>query len=211
MVGGFSLIQELVRGGLTCIATFIGFWLALRSYRYNQWWDTRRQTYQKAVQVLFDCSCAFKKRTSLSRIDFTKNPNKRGELQDAERACHKVADDLERLIHEGVFNMSTQALGELHRTIKVIRQVFKGVRQFTFSERWEKACHEIAKLEKGFAIIAKDDLKVSPFAQRKRRQMHQYFSRVRKIWVTFWMRTLQPLLLTIWLGESKAKQLLARR
>lgn len=224
MAGGFSLLQELIRGGLTCMAAFIAFWLALRSYRYNQWWDTRRQTYQKAVQTLYDCSRAFKKRTILSRIDPNKQPDKRVEIQDADKACHKVAEDLERLIHEGVFNMSPQALYKLRRAVNVIRNTFDGSKIFTLLQKWERAHHEITKLEESFALIAKDDLKVSPFVERKQRQLvrlfpsldrkrHQLlrlFLLVTKGGKSFFLNRFYPWILTIWFGEGKARRILGR-
>lgn len=116
------LKHELIHGTVTVLSVFVGAWLAMRTYRSNQWWDAKRVKYEAAVKQL-------QKLESLAWDVWLRHSKKADSIDpDYKDALGKLKDALEELdkfTDEGSFVMSYKAYASLRKVNIKLEQLLR--------------------------------------------------------------------------------------
>jgi len=162
MAEEISITQELIRGGFTVGAVFVGAWLALRTYRTNQWWDSRHKTYQKAVKKLEQLKAdLLVYRICLRDIRGSEvlSQEEKAAHQQSHLAYLRTAHDLRHFVQVGRFNMSEPARKILLELVHKELPSSDGPLMFRFEGKFELA-------RESFLQAAHSDLQILTLFQR---------------------------------------------
>lgn len=162
MAEEISITQELIRGSFTVGAVFVGAWMALRTYRTNQWWDSRHKTYQKAVKKLEQLKADLRLyRIRLRDISGSGelSQEKKAEHQQSRLAYLRTAHDLRHFVQVGRFNMSEPARKILLDLVHKELPPSDGPLMLLFEAKFESA-------SESFLQAAHSDLQILTLFQR---------------------------------------------
>jgi hypothetical protein len=156
---------------------------ALRTYRSNQWWDSRRRSYQKAVGLL-------ERLLEKHRLHCEQKAELRAEIEYL-----KTVNELHKVTDQGLFNMGEGARAVLHKVLRLHSQS-----QMTPPNRYRVEMQTKSAITE-FREAAYIDLQVLTFWQ----QVCSFFRSKRRFASRFSYK-LTSIAWMVWLGEKKGKQ-----
>jgi len=200
--------QELIRGGVTVASVYIGARMAMNSYRSNQWWDSRRTTYEKAAQILARIErvslgawlyqeAVLEGRLSAAPEEVIRN---RGHSDEFERAL----EELYTLSDNGRFNMSYNVRSILKRIYWSMGKY--RLRNFRGKSPIESPLNILGDGAERFFHASLADLRMLSWHERIESMIFRF-----RMWFQPWAFTLVywllSVLLVVWFGSEKGCRL----
>ncbi len=200
----------MIRGGTTIVSVAVGGWLALRTYRSNQWWDEKRKAYAEAIHALVSCRscCVTLAQRFEDENEFLENPiNAFDDLNEFKCSFEGTLNTVVKVKNTSAYMLSDRALSILESSLirypEIRRRHNRNPNQLRGEHLfWDEMANDLCTTINDFIYESRCDLGVTS------RIKHLIISRWQKLRVSSkkWPGLAKRACFVVLYGEAAAKR-----